>query len=566
MKKNAKSIEELIKINEELVKRIKNNDKTAINELYLTNKDSINSVCKEFFNKDEEIAKDVVQNTFIKIFTKIHTLKDAKKYIAWQKQITRNECKQYLRTMKKYIDKDKEKSFVTLPLDEDISLEESINRSDFNFIPTEYLESFSKRQILYNIINKSLSHVQRKTLFFYFNDELKISEIAEFMECSEGTVKSRLNSAKKILKAEIEKFEEEEGIRIHIHPITTIPALTILFRYLAEDYPLSEEATEEIWNNIDKELNTEHTNTKDNETSKNNNIEDNNISEDAIPQENNSKIYKESTKSNKNNVVSNIKENAKNIVRNISNKAHNIIPTIQNASISQIVTGVLIVGAIVTTATVGILATNRKENTDTLTKSNFDTATTAVSLKKDYNNDTKTTKLVETKTIETETVSAPETETDEKIDGKEKGYVIEDKVATTSNSGNTSNNDNTSNSGNTSKPENPSVTPTINDVKSKVISMGWNSEGSGCYYYYENGTLMGGIGIDTKFVQIGLVEDSPSFRSEIQQLLNYILPTGGNKIFNTVIDPFDDATYTLDGKTVSISNGYTGVVIDIYWP
>lgn len=110
--------------------------------------------------------------------------------------------------------------------------------------------------------------------------------------------------------------------------------------------------------------------------------------------------------------------------------------------------------------------------------------------------------------------------------------------------------------------------PTISEVKDKVINMGWNYEGSVCYYRYENGILMGGIGLDTKFVQIGLIQDSPTFRSEIQQLLTYILPTGGNKIFSIVIDPFNDSTYEMDGKIVKLINGYTGVYIYIYiyWP
>lgn len=621
MKKNKKSFEELIKINEELVKRIKNNDKSAINELYLTNKDSIHNACKEFFNKDEEIAKDVVQNTFLKIFSKIHTLKDDKKYMSWQKQITRNECKLYLRNMKKYIDKDKEKSFVTLLLDENISVEESINRSDFNFIPTEYLETFSKRQILYNIINKSLSDVQRKTLFFYFNDELKISEIAEFMECSEGTVKSRLSSAKKILKTEIEKFEEEEGIKIHVHPITTIPALTILFRYLAEDYPLSDEATEKIWNNIDKELNIENNN-EDSETSEENNIDDNKASENTIPQENNvaqdlnnieksqnnSEITKESINPTKNNVVSNIKETAKNIVRNISSKAHNIIPAIQSASMSQIVTGVLIVGAIATTTTVGILATNGNENTDALAKSNLDTATTAVSLNKEINDDTKTVKLIETKTVETKTAETETAETQtvetepvennteseivEEINDNndnDEGYSIEEEKEETSNNDNTTNNSNISNNGNSSnnsgnssnnggsssntKPTQPtkpsSVQPTIENVKSKVASLGWtySKDDYEQYKCYKDGVSMGGLTIvEENQIEIALVVDSPSFRNDIQELLTYILPTGGNKIYNMVLDPFNDSTFEMDGKTVKVWNGYAAVCIDIYWP
>ena len=99
-----------------------------------------------------------------------------------------------------------------------------------------------------------------------------------------------------------------------------------------------------------------------------------------------------------------------------------------------------------------------------------------------------------------------------------------------------------------------------------MSNLGWTCTGE-CYEYRENGIIMGLIGFDgNKMIQLGLEQDSPSFRSNVQQLLNYILPNGGNKIFNTVIDPFDNTTYEMDGKTVEIVNGYTGVDIYIYWP
>jgi len=49
--------------------------------------------------KDTDLAKDIVQDVFIKVFSKIDTLNEKDKIVSWIYQITRNEINSYFRNV-----------------------------------------------------------------------------------------------------------------------------------------------------------------------------------------------------------------------------------------------------------------------------------------------------------------------------------------------------------------------------------------------------------------------------------------------------------------------------------
>ena len=59
-----------------------------------------------------------------------------------------------------------------------------------------------------SVIN-SLSEQKKLTTVLFYRDDMKISEIAELMSCSEGTVKSRLNSARIDMKSKVDELEKK---------------------------------------------------------------------------------------------------------------------------------------------------------------------------------------------------------------------------------------------------------------------------------------------------------------------------------------------------------------------
>ena len=62
---------------------------------------------------------------------------------------------------------------------------------------------------------------------FYFN-ELSIAEIAQALEISEGTVKSRLNSSRAKMKTAIEDYEKKSGDKLH--GVVVVPFFTTIFK------------------------------------------------------------------------------------------------------------------------------------------------------------------------------------------------------------------------------------------------------------------------------------------------------------------------------------------------
>ena len=64
-------------------------------------------------------------------------------------------------------------------------------------------------------------------LMFYFN-ELSIAEIAQALEISEGTVKSRLNSSRAKMKTAIEDYEKKSGDKLH--GVVIVPFFTTIFK------------------------------------------------------------------------------------------------------------------------------------------------------------------------------------------------------------------------------------------------------------------------------------------------------------------------------------------------
>lgn len=83
---------------ESLVQRIRNHDQQAMGALYQWSVGRLTSVCRRYV-PDEDDAKDVLQNAFVRIFTALPTFeyRDEPTLLAWMRRIVVNEALRHLR-------------------------------------------------------------------------------------------------------------------------------------------------------------------------------------------------------------------------------------------------------------------------------------------------------------------------------------------------------------------------------------------------------------------------------------------------------------------------------------
>lgn len=200
----------------ELVIAARRNDQPAINELYRQTSGKAYFVARRILNDEDQIA-DILQESYVKAFSRLPTLEDPEKFQGWLDTIVINKCKDYLKKKKPILFTELESEGDT-PLDfEDTNVE---------FSPEASVDYSETKRLVGEMIDR-LPEDQKMCLLLYYYEERSVNEIAQMMDCSVNTVKSRLNYARKNIKNQVEELEKK-GIKLYCVPF--IPFLYWFFR------------------------------------------------------------------------------------------------------------------------------------------------------------------------------------------------------------------------------------------------------------------------------------------------------------------------------------------------
>ena len=175
----------------QIVERIRQKDQRAMSQLYQMYVEELSSVCYRYVPNDDD-AKDVLQNSFIKIFTSIPTLeyRGEASFRGWMKKVVANEALTFLRNRKKL-----------LFAEQDVEIG---NISEEDIEPDPELISPDE---LHQLISE-LPDGYRTVLNLYVFENYSHRQIAELLSITEGTSASQLHHAKQWLARRIKKMKE----------------------------------------------------------------------------------------------------------------------------------------------------------------------------------------------------------------------------------------------------------------------------------------------------------------------------------------------------------------------
>ena len=208
-----------------LVRSAQGGDSASFAELYNLYYQKVFAFIRTIVRNSAD-AEDILQLTFLNAWRNLDQLSDPAAFNTWIQVIARNLSTSHLRKKNFVLLLDAEKD--DSPVDiEDTEL----------LLPEVYAEQEDLSRRLGKIID-SLSDVQRQTVMLFYFDQLSVDEIAQVMECSTGTVKSRLFLARKTIRTEIEEQERKSGQKFY--GIAGLPMLGLseIFARQAEAFSL----------------------------------------------------------------------------------------------------------------------------------------------------------------------------------------------------------------------------------------------------------------------------------------------------------------------------------------
>lgn len=204
-----------------LVEQALSGNQDAWNSLYQMTYQKIYYTCICLVKKEQD-ALDMVQEAYTSAWEHLGELKDRQQFEAWLIRIAVNKCKNLLKKANKFYLNDADAM-------------EDCEEENENFLPESYAAQQEKRQLVFRIMSNVLSETLYRTVILFYFDEMTIQEIAQLMECPVGTVKYRLNAARRKIKEGVLAYEQQSGEKIY--SVAGIPFLALLFHYQVYGIP-----------------------------------------------------------------------------------------------------------------------------------------------------------------------------------------------------------------------------------------------------------------------------------------------------------------------------------------
>lgn len=177
------------------------------------------------YMKDKEAAEDVLQEAYLKAWQNLDKV-DPEKFEAWFAQIVANTAKTDLEK-RKHTPLDLRE---TGEADEEEKINETFDRLVSNWENQPELAYTQKEtaELVHELLD-TLPDEQRFAILMNKIEGLTTREIAEALDCSEATVKSQINYAKKKIKAKAEELQKK-GYKLY-----AIPPMVLLMLLLQKE-------------------------------------------------------------------------------------------------------------------------------------------------------------------------------------------------------------------------------------------------------------------------------------------------------------------------------------------
>lgn len=203
----------------EAVELAKHGDEAGFNFLYEETYKSKYYLALKYM-QNEEAAKDVVQDAYIRAFGKLDTLENPEKFAAWLGIIVANTAKNALQKQNPMLFTDVAKDSDEEAFEYQIEDESVQNQPEIAY-------SQKETQELVRELIDTLPEEQRLCVLMFHIEGQSISEIAKALDCSENTVKSRLNYGRKNIKFRAEELQKK-GYKLY--SFAPVPFLLYLLK------------------------------------------------------------------------------------------------------------------------------------------------------------------------------------------------------------------------------------------------------------------------------------------------------------------------------------------------